>query len=135
MEFGRMVFIYAAVTGAAREGARYGAAKGHMVNPYYMDCDGIRNAALRGAILTPIDAANDIDIWYDRGPGTTHISDDCSTIDAIDIDLGDRIGVNVIAHYEPIIPFLGLNGFDIEAENARTILMKVEIEGTPIPAP
>ena len=54
IEFGRMVFIYAAVTGSAREGARYGAAAGNFNTRYYMDCAGILNAVQRGAILTPI---------------------------------------------------------------------------------
>jgi hypothetical protein len=134
IEFGRMVFIYAAVTGAAREGARYGAANGDLVDPFFRDCPGILDAVQRGAILTPIDTVNDVDIWYDSGPGTPHILDGCPP-DFLDIELGDRIGVNVTAHFEPIIPFLGLSGFDIESENARTILTRVQIEGTPVPYP
>jgi len=138
IEFGRMVFIYAAVTGAAREGARYGAAAGDIGggNAHYTDCAGILDAVQRGAILTPIDN-NDVSIWYDHGPGTSHIKDTCPPLDSDGIDpilLGDRIGVHVIAHYSPVIQFLNIDGFDIHSENARTILMHVEIIGTP-PAP
>jgi hypothetical protein len=138
IEFGRMLFIYASVTGASREGARYGAAAGDLgsnLTRYYMDCDGILDAVQRGAILNPIDN-NDVSIWYDHGPNTGHITNACPPLDANGKDLiniGDRIGVHVIAHYEPIIRFLGLDGFDINSENARTILVNVDVVGTPAP--
>jgi len=135
MEFGRMVYIYAAVTGSAREGARYGAASGNLVNPYFRDCSGILNAARRGAILTPV--VVDL-IWWDSGPATAHLSPySCFTSPTtpppvLSIKLGYRIGVHVTAHYSPIIRFLGLSGFDIVSENARTILVNVPI-ATPGP--
>jgi len=141
MEFGRMVFIYTAVTGASREGARYGAAAGDIGDgtPYYADCTGILAAIQRGAILNPINES-DISIWYDRGPNTTHIRNACPPDDANGKDLilsdeyvGDRIGVHLVAHYSPIIEFLGFNGFDINSENARTILVNVDVVGTPLP--
>ncbi len=138
IEFGRMVFIYTAVTGAAREGARYGAAAGDLGNNltrYYMDCTGILNAVQRGAILTPINS-NDVTIWYDHGPDTNHIKNTCPPEDANGKDLiniGDRIGVHVVAHFSPIIPILGVDGFDINSENARTILVNVDVVGTPMP--
>jgi hypothetical protein len=135
IEFGRMVFIYAAVTGSSREGARYGAAAGNFNTRYYMDCAGIFNAVQRGAILTTIDPAN-ISIWYDHGPETNHITNACPPKDAngMDlIDMGDRIGVHVVAHYAPIIPFLGFAGFNIISENARTILVNVDVVGTAVP--
>src|SRR4030042_874326 len=144
IEFGRMLFIYAAVTGASREGARYGAAAGEVntdefgipeVVPHYQHCTGIRNAVQRGAILTPIDVG-DVSIWYDHGPETGHITNSCRPVDANKKDLinmGDRIGVHVVAHYSPIIPFFGLNGFDINSENARTTLVNVDVVGTSLP--
>jgi len=147
IEFGRMIFIYAAVTGAAREGARYGAAAGDIGDgtPHYSDCNGILAAVQRGAILNPI---NDVKIWYDRRPGpegtpgpnldpTQTIKLSCPPTDAHGDDmigLGNRIGVSVVARYTPIIHFLGFNGFDIKSENARTILVRVNIPGTP-PSP
>jgi hypothetical protein len=132
IEFGRMVFIYTAVTGSAREGARYGAAAGNLTTRYYMDCAGILDAVQRGAILIPINNG-DVSIWYDHGPNTTRIKNSCPPIDANGMDLinmGDRIGVHVIAHYSPVIAFLGLHGFDIISENARTILVNVDVVGT-----
>jgi Flp pilus assembly protein TadG len=133
IEFGRMMFIYAAVTGSAREGARYGVAAGDIAGNrtrYYMDCTGIKDAVRRGAILVPI-TDSDITIWYDKGPGTTHVKDTCPPKNSYGMDLiklGDRIGVRVQVHYQPIISFLRLNGFDIVSENARTILVNVEME-------
>ncbi len=138
IEFGRLVFIYAAVTGASREGARYGAAAGDLggnLTRYYMDCDGILDAVQRGAILLPINS-NTVHIWYDHGPETNHISNACPPLDANGKDLinvGDRIGVNLVARYEPMIAFLGLDGFDIHSENSRTILVNVDVVGTPAP--
>ena len=124
IEFGRMVFIYASVTGAARDGARYGASAGNLNARNYMDCAGINDAAKRGAILTTITVD---EIWYDSGPGTARdVSNSCDP--SSPIELGDRIGVHVVALYQPIIPFLGVQPTNFTAENARTILMNVEIE-------
>jgi hypothetical protein len=137
IEFGRMVFIYTAVTGAAREGARYGAAGGNFMSRYYMDCTGILNAVQRGSLLLKINNS-DVFIWYDRGPNTPHIKNSCPPMDANNMDLinmGDRIGVHVVAHYTPIIAFLGLGGFNIISENARTILVNVAVIGTAGPPP
>lgn len=136
IEFGRMVFIYTAVTSGAREGARYGAAAGYInsTTRYYMDCDGIRKAIRRSAILTAI-PDNDIKIWYDHGPGTSAFPDTdnrCpsgSTSYSQDvIKLGDRIGVQLNVQYSPIIEFLGLNGFTIQVQNARTVLIDMKIK-------
>ena len=133
IEFGRMVFIYAAVTGSAREAARYGAAAGNSGSgtPYYADCDGIRNAVHSTAFLVTI-PDEDIDINYDAGPGLAEIEPTCEDLatdvsnDADPIELGDRIIVHVIAQYEPVIGgFLGVSGFPLNAENARTILVNI----------
>jgi hypothetical protein len=133
IEFGRMVFIYAAVTGSAREAARYGAAAGDSGGgtPYYADCDGILNAVHSTAFLVSI-PDDDIGISYDEGPGLAEIASTCEDLatdvanDNNPIDLGDRIIVHVTAQYEPIIGgFLGVSGFPINAENARTILVKI----------
>ena len=140
IEFGRMVFIYAAVTGSAREGARYGAASGAINGTrFYKDCTGIIGAVQRGSLLTTIDPAN-IDIWYDNGPNPTQTWANCPPVGSDGLDpimLGDRILVHVEACYEPIIDFVGVVGGDcsdptdpdriiFEAENGRTILLNVE---------
>ncbi len=135
IEFGRMLYIYAAITNASREGARYGAAGGNFNARKYMDCSGILAAVHRNTVLAPINNS-DISIWYDHGPNTNHILNSCPPIDANGADMinmGDRIGVHVIGHYEPLIAFTGLHGFDIISENARTILVDVGIIGTSLP--
>jgi len=138
IEFGRMVFIYAAVTGSAREGARYGAAAGDSGGgtPYYADCDGIRNAVRSTAFLVSI-PDDHIDISYDAGPGLAEVAPSCEDLaDDVSnhndpIDLGDRIIVHVTGQYDPVIGgFLGVSGFPINAENARTILANI-----PMPYP
>jgi len=136
IEFGRMVFIYAAVTGSAREGTRYGAAVGG-TTPQYADCAGIRNAVRSTAFLITI-PDNRIVIRYDSGPGTatkTNCPPPLVITDPSHIILGDRIVVQVNACYQPIISFLNIGKMDcsnpanhnITAYNARTILKQVPI--------
>ncbi len=142
MEFGRMVFIYAAVTSGAREGARYGSAagllNGSLTTKFYMDCDGMRKEIRRGAILTQIPDA-DIYVWYDHGPGTSPFPDSsnrcpsgASTYGSDVVKLGDRVGVHLSVQYTPIIEFLGFNGFTIQAQSARTVLVGMELNN-PVP--
>ncbi len=148
IEFGRMMFIYASVTGAARDGARYGAAVGAVNGTkYYKDCAGIRDATRIGAILIPI-TDSDITIWYDNGPQSGHtVWSGCPPVDSTGQDpitLGDRIVVHVEVSYKPIINFLGLSEKDCSSspkgpfcfvsENARTILVDVKMI-RPIPYP
>jgi Flp pilus assembly protein TadG len=137
IEFGRMVFIYTAVTGATREGARYGAAAGGTFGgtlPHYARCTDIRNAVHSTAFLITIPDSK-ILISYDQGPGLGQVAATCEILanDPSLVQLGDRIVVHVTAHYSPIVSFLGFTGFDIISEDARTILVKVGIYGTPAP--
>jgi uncharacterized protein (UPF0333 family) len=93
IEFGRMMFIYAAVTNAAREGARYGAAAGFVSTntPYYADCNGIKTAVQRGALLTDVTTTG---ISYDNGHNPTKTWATCPPIGANRLDpimLGYRI--------------------------------------------
>ncbi len=132
IEFGRMVFIYAEVTNAAREGARYGAAVAGLFDstplPQFADCANIRKAVRKTAIMVNIPDAN-IQIWYDR-PGTGTIANSCpppTNNGKYPIIAGDRIIVHIVAQYSPIISFLGLSGFNITGENARTILVNVPL--------
>ncbi len=132
MEFGRMVFIYAAVTNAARQGARYGAASGAVGGTkYYKNCGGIRTAVKDAGFLINI-ADADITISYDNGPSPTKTWNTCPPIGSNGLDpilLGDRVVVQVHAFYQPMIgPFLGVTGFQINARNARTILLFVEVD-------
>jgi hypothetical protein len=137
MEFGRMIFIYASITGGAREGARYGASTSN-----YKNCDGIRDAVRRMSFLIP-DSAVDITITYDAGPlswttPTNPPPDHPPEPAAIascnpgysgsDVVRGNRIVVHVSTQYQPIINFLNLSPFQIDSLNARTIVRDVEVD-------
>jgi hypothetical protein len=136
IECGRMVFIYAAVTGAAREGARYGAATGGTI-PQFAECDDIREAVQSKVFLITFpNPENDIQISYDSGPGTAKISDCPPPLDIFNhypISLGDRIIVTATVSYSPVIPLPGIpkEGFNITKQNARTILENIPIKPYP----
>lgn len=137
IEFGRMIFIYSAATGAAREGARFGATA---LN--YQNCDDIRIATDRLTFLISDDDIS-INIWYDAGPNSKEPSvvppinppaiAECSPgyTGPDELTLGDRIVVYVVVSYRPLIgSFLGVTDFDIPSTNYRTLLLNV-----PIPYP
>ena len=128
IEFGRMVFMYAAITGSAREGARYGAATGDSSAPQFADCEGIRDAVRSTAFLI---SNPTISIRYDKGPGLGEIPATCESLNPNDIKLGNRIIVTATTYYSPWIAFLGLSGFDITSSNARTILINIPIKPYP----
>jgi hypothetical protein len=121
IELGRAVFIYAAVSSSAREGARYGVAAGVGANGVvqYADCQGIKDAAKRTAFLVTL---TNIDIKYDDG-STPKFS--CPP-PANSIKLGYRIIVTVTAEYKPVIgKFLGIGETTIIKKNYRTILLGI----------
>ncbi len=131
IEFGRMIFMYAAVTSSAREGARYGAAAGVGVNGMvqYADCKGIRDAVRRTAFLITIPDSN-ISIWYDHGDDVQKANCNPPLVVANPNHFvsKDRIIVQVWAQYTPLIPFLGLDkvGFHINSENRRTMMIDIQ---------
>lgn len=145
IEFGRMLFIYNSTTSAAREGTRYGAAAGDVTGsmlPHYADCDGIMNATLRSGRFAGLTTDN-VTIGYDHGPNIAFPeAGECPPYDQYGMDLinngmpylYDRIVVEVVTHYEPIVNIPGISGFDIHSQNARTILSNIKIVGTP-PSP
>lgn len=142
IEFSRLIFIFASVSNASRQAARYGAGSGEYdgVN-YYQDCEGIRDVANRSAVITEFE---EINITYDRG-----ITPEGEQIPILDIDPdpdvdscpiednqlhnGDRIIVQVEADYEPIINLLPVEPFRIVSVNARTFISTVPIFGDNFP--
>lgn len=143
IEVSRMIFIFASVANASRQGARYGSGSGEPISDttYYQDCDGIRDAVNRSAILTEFD---EINITYDRG-----VTENGEQIPILDIDPspsadtcpiedniirnGDRIIVQVSALYEPILPLTGVEPLEVVSANARTFLISVPIFGESFP--
>lgn len=142
VEVSRLIFIFASVANASRQAARYGAGSGEFDGiTYYQDCDGIRDTANRSAFLTEFD---DINITYDRG-----VTPDGEQIPILDIDPspdadtcpigdniirnGDRIIVQVSAHYEPILELVDIEPLQVVSASARTFLISVPIFGSAFP--
>jgi hypothetical protein len=137
IELGRLLLIYSAVSSGSREAARYGAAAGNIGGgiPHFKDCAGIRGSAHRFGNLVEILDGN-ISISYDHGPNTALISDSCEALDPTDVALSDRILVQVVAYYQPILPLVKLPAFPISTNTSRTIIKDVHVSGpTPTPYP
>ncbi|HSL47143.1 MAG TPA: TadE/TadG family type IV pilus assembly protein, partial [Anaerolineales bacterium] len=157
LEAGRLLFIYSTIVTATRQASRYGSATGsggdytpiggpnNSSIQRYEDCYGIRQAAQRVDFLNAFDD-EDITINYDSGPGTG-IDDTCDGIDGnadpdVDpsADNDSRIVVTIDGDYHPIVPrivpFLArtvAGGNPISATSARTIVVGVAIEVSPLP--
>ncbi len=143
IEFSRLIFIFASVSNASRQAARYGAGAGEVNDgtTFYQDCEGIREVANESAILVEFE---DINITYDRGltedgeqipiadinPNPN--ADTCPIEDNL-IQNGDRIIVQVTANYEPILQILPLEPLTIVSANARTFLISIPIFGSAVP--
>jgi hypothetical protein len=122
-EFGRMLFVYASVFTASREAARFGSAAGlNNGIPRYKDCAGIQAAAHKVAGLAGIDS---IHIAYDSGPDTPDFAT-CSPSLNIKTE-GMRINVEVRALYQPMLPLLNIQDYEIRSKSSRTILTPVFI--------
>lgn len=126
IEFGRLLFVYSGVVTASREAARYGSAAGEVSSGTlrFMDCDGIENAARRVAILGDITAIN---ISYDAGPGTANLSGGCPPDPSIIQGGRHRVIVEVQANYQPVVPLININPFNITAKSARTIFSNIVV--------
>ncbi|MBE9474924.1 MAG: pilus assembly protein, partial [Chloroflexi bacterium] len=135
IEAGRLLFIYSAVLSSSREAARYGSAAGEITGyiPYYGDCDGIRAAAMRIGRFAGV-SATDVSISYDHGPTSSTNFAICPLGGNEYINLGDRITVQVVATFQPLLPLVNFQPIPISAITRRTIIKDVAIEGTP-PSP
>ncbi len=135
IEAGRLLFIYGAVFSSSREAARYGSAAGEITGyiPYYGDCDGIRAAAMRIGRFAGV-SATDVSISYDHGPASATNFAICPLGGEEYIKLGDRITVQVVATFRPLLPLVNFQPIPISTITRRTIIKDVAIEGTP-PSP
>jgi Flp pilus assembly protein TadG len=134
LETGRLLFIYASVTNATRQAARYGSTSGVGPNgvPRYQDCAGIRAAAQNGDFLNAFDDG-DITITYDIGPGNSPY-DTCTgaTDTSVDPDSGDRVNVVINADYNTIVPnIVPLLSRTIVGNSSRTLIGTIDIVVTP----
>ncbi|MDH5607077.1 MAG: pilus assembly protein [Anaerolineae bacterium] len=137
VEIGRIMFVYAATTTSAREGARYGIAIEENAEkvPHYLDCDGIRKAAQGiGKFAGVTDA--DVSIRYEIFAHPVYKAYDQNTwpdcgdvgLGPEDIDFGDRVEVTVIGEYNPIFVFLNFDGFKITSTSRRIIVKGIKVE-------
>jgi Flp pilus assembly protein TadG len=129
LEVGRMVFIYASVTNASREAARYASAVGlndTMTANKYNDCDGIKRVARSAAFILPLQNS-DIVISYDDGPGTSPIgSCPIGTINS-----GQRVTVRINATYRPMVNLIPIGTRNFSSQSSRTVLGVVQLAAVP----
>lgn len=136
LEVGRLMFIYAAVNNASREAARYASAIGLDTNPdtgitsaKYKFCEMITKMAERSAFFTPLT----VNVTYDHGPGTSEFDTCTGSVDnAVSINYGtDRVKVEVIANYNPMINLLPISPRTFTSVSARTIFGYLDLESPP----
>ena len=140
IEFGRLMFIFSSVSTASRESSRYGAAVGDGVGGVakYLDCTGIKNAAVNSGRWAGVDAST-VSISYDHGPGTEGSPiGSCGSVDAGELSLGDRIVITVSVPYTPLVPLVNIPAFPISSVTRRSIIKEVHISeaspgSTPVP--
>lgn len=134
LETGRLIFMYAAMTNAAREAARFGSTDCDELGcvPQYQNCAAIRDTAKRDGFMLNLQD-DEIDITYDEGPGTSAI-DTCDAADGVKETLavasGDRIVVTITKTFTPIVPMVPqLETLQFTASTARTIPLIMQLEG------
>jgi Flp pilus assembly protein TadG len=131
-EFGRLVFVYSAVTNASREAVRFASAVGYDDDGEikYKHCAGIREVARRSAYFMNLQDA-DITITYDHGPGTASFHTCTGTVDpAYFISSEDRVLVTVTAEYRPYTRLVPFGSRTLVSSSARTILGYVKLAST-----
>ena len=127
LEGGRIMIMFAEVSSASREAARFAAASGPTISedPRYLDCDAIVNAAGTKTVLTELPPAQ-VQIAYDRPVAETRsmeIFGYCGGItDPDDFILGDRVVVTVTATVRPMLKILPIPELNPTSVTARTIL-------------
>lgn len=138
MDFGWMVFNYAQLFNATREGLRYGTVPGTGGTPQYYDCAGIKGTITGLAGISGIQSSN-ITIKYDTGvpqsmgiPNTLVGTCD-SSFSAISprqdgqtagVHNGDRITIHLSVQVRFLTPFLRAmfpNGLGMTFDAARSI--------------
>lgn len=144
IEFGHLLLIYTAVNSAGREAARYGVSVGEAASgiPRYVDCDGIRAAALNVGRFAGMQAS-DISITYDYGP--SHVTPHDTLLNPATCEhfqwhiteagedwriiYGDRIKIIVNANYTPLLQYLSLDvpSFTMTANAFRTIVKDARV--------
>jgi Flp pilus assembly protein TadG len=126
MEVGRMVLMYALVTNASRDAARYASAVGlddSGVYPKYTYCTGIKSTAMSSAYF--LKNSITVTVTYDTGTLPSSPADSCAggvTTATTTPAYGDRVTVFVSATYTPIVKLIPIGQRTFKASSSRTIL-------------
>lgn len=130
MEVGRLIVIYAGVTNASREAARYGSVVGRDNGYYkYQYCDGIKDKAIKSAfMIAPADLT--ITVEYDNGGSAPAVVDTCNG--SVDTNVAfvsgvTRVKVTVTAVYRPMVRIVPIPQRVFTSVSARTILGIVDV--------
>ncbi|MBE0695320.1 MAG: pilus assembly protein, partial [Anaerolineaceae bacterium] len=139
--FGHLFFVYSSTVSASREAGRFGAAVGVTQNniPHFQDCNAIRQAAVNvGRFAGVTNTAASVNISYDKGPGTT-ATDPLTSCPVNgtgpDVELGDRIIIQVNIQYRSIVPIVNIPNFPLTATTRRTIVRSLQIGDAPTAEP
>lgn len=128
-EFGRVIFVYANLFNAAREGVRYG-----LINP--QDYSGILQHAQDNVVLVRLDPGNDLTVKMDTGPGSADICTMAVGNTCPDYaEIGNRVLVEIQYTLAPMTPLLEpiTSEFNLQTEAARTIQRVSASVSTPPP--
>ncbi len=110
VDWSRYMIGQSSLNSVTREAARYGSAVGDSGSgvPYYVDCDGIRDAGMIASHTIRMHPAN-ITVEYDSGPGTAALGacPQGGSFDAGLVNSGDRILVTAISEFRFSTPLIG----------------------------
>ena len=136
LEAGRAVFMYAAVTTASREAARYASASGINTagNLNYQDCVAIRTAARNVGFLLnlPTNSLSNITIKYTIATPTGTITKYCTKTNVgAQTDIwpgnGDFVTVTVTRQFTPIVRLVPFTTFTMQATSSRTLTGTIDM--------
>jgi Flp pilus assembly protein TadG len=124
IDLARYVAMHTAADAASREATRYASAVGPTGEspPRYVNCAGIRAAAIDAAPLLNLSASSAVTITYEDGDGDSlPAAVSCPTAPpASDIHRLDRVIVTVTTRFQPTVALL--SAFDIVSTDRRTIV-------------
>ena len=124
IDLARYVAMHTAADAASREASRYASAVGPTGEspPRYVNCAGIRAAAIDAAPLLNLSATSAVTITYEDGDGDSlPAAVSCPTAPpATDIHRLDRVVVTVTTRFQPTVALL--SAFDIVSTDRRTIV-------------
>jgi Flp pilus assembly protein TadG len=125
LEFGRLLFLYIDVAVATREAARYGVAIGDNGNgtPYYVDCAGIRDAAIRVGAPAGVSAGDVTIQWHLENGDYTSCTDILAAGDVP--KLGSTINVGISVPFTPLILGGGILPVNLTSHAQRSYITRV----------